>query len=107
VASDELLPEGQQDSGYLVLFPIDAADLQAAIGVAELLVRSLPGVPGLRSTDVTVSSVDRPDVQHAVWCDVLLLGSVRCGLRAGHDGDHRALVLKEASAGDESQELVP
>ena len=71
---------------YLVQLPVNADDLAAAIRVARAIARSLSIHNLIEYAQITVTTADRPEDQHPVFCPRQLPDGRRCLLRPDHDG---------------------
>ena len=83
--------DGADATEFVLHIPFEAADLRAATALADLVLRSLSGISQVAKGSATVTRQGNLSRHFDVWCDHLLLGGVRCDLRAGHDDAHQAI----------------
>ncbi|HEY0698489.1 MAG TPA: hypothetical protein VGD43_11845 [Micromonospora sp.] len=67
--------------------PVVSESLATARLFAWGIARSLRLLAGVDLGETTVSAEDDQEVRHRVFCDALLPGRGRCGLRAEHRSD--------------------
>jgi hypothetical protein len=76
---------------FVVHLPLDAADEDEALQLAELVARAAMGISRARIEAAAISVEISCDAR-SIWCGREFLAGARCGLRAGHPGVHRAFV---------------
>jgi hypothetical protein len=71
---------------FVIHLPVVTRDLSSAVRLARVVARWASVLPQTDPGETTVSAEDAQHLRHRVFCDTLLPGGRRCGLRDDHDG---------------------